>query len=444
MNLTLYSTWRKRLITLIRSTHFGSILLIRVKKILIFLRLKNNNIIKHVENIKIEPNKWYEILTIKEWCESQQLSYSVIHAAKHLTIPSPTIYHPDMPGYFFPSGEGLLPEVYLAKLKNVTVIEGTDVVITDNDKILYDELAIDEAGKYDFRNTIKCVFFKRDIANRKISLNFEKNLSTLPKTAIHFCKDYSGNYFHWLVEGLPRMWIIEQFPELDAIPILVDHHLIKQHIEALEILNRGKREIIYLAPGEGYYIENLIYPSHFSWMHNNYYHPMDIGKDILISPQAIQYIRNQFLPSKIDFPKQKIFISRKNTTNKRLLNYTEVEEFFSGLGFHVVCPEELSFVEQVNLFSQAHLIVAIAGAACTNIMFAPQGCQIYIFITNNRHVNYNIFNMIATAVGVHLNFILGKEEKLINNDITLHNPFAVDMVLVKSMMENALLNAWKL
>ena len=43
------------------------------------------------------------------------------------------------------------------------------------------------------------------------------------------------------------------------------------------------------------------------------------------------------------------------------------------MGFETVYTEELSFAEQVRLFSETRCLVSIHGAGLTNLMFMPPG-----------------------------------------------------------------------
>jgi capsular polysaccharide biosynthesis protein len=62
-----------------------------------------------------------------------------------------------------------------------------------------------------------------------------------------------------------------------------------------------------------------------------------------------------------------------------MLNEDEIEEKMTQLGFAVVHPEELTFDEQVTMFSRARVIVGPHGAGMTNAVFSPSSCLIVDF-----------------------------------------------------------------
>jgi capsular polysaccharide biosynthesis protein len=65
-----------------------------------------------------------------------------------------------------------------------------------------------------------------------------------------------------------------------------------------------------------------------------------------------------------------IFISRQKALGRRILNEQEVIAALAPLGFVAYTLEEMSFQEQVRLFSQAKAVVAPHGAGLANMMFA--------------------------------------------------------------------------
>lgn len=377
--------------------------------------------------------KKHNVKSFKSWCGK---NYHVIESKRSITINPPLIISSDKVNHVLEKSQGNLPEVYLAKLKNVMVIECTDMVIPNRRIALYDEIALDTYGKYEERHNYSGLIFGRQKNPNKLCLKYKKNeVTKLPETAIHFCKDYSFNYFHWLIEALPRLSIIEKFPELDSIPLLIDSNLKPQQLEALQILTKGKRELITLELGQAYHIKNLFYPSCLSHVHNNYYHPVDFNNDIVISPDAIRYLRKNFLPFAKNLAlKNKYYISRRNRgVGRRLLNDDEIETYLSEHDFTIIYPEQMSFVEQIQLFSQAKIIIGASGSAFANMIFSPPNCQIYILSANNEQVNFNLFSTLANVAQLQLNYVLG-EDQVIEYLTKTHNSFKVPIHLIESIL----------
>jgi hypothetical protein len=80
---------------------------------------------------------------------------------------------------------------------------------------------------------------------------------------------------------------------------------------------------------------------------------------------------------------KRIYLSRRNHAQKRrqqnvrmFINEAELEERLEKVGFHIICPEELSIKEQVAVFHGADLIVTPSGSAMFNTVFAKPGTTI--------------------------------------------------------------------
>lgn len=377
----------------------------------------------------------FNIISVKEWCERNHEPYHIIPTNRTVNIKPPEfICENNAPT--IQAVDATLPEVYLAQLSDVKIIECSDIVITNAKTAIYDEMALDTENKYEERNNLSRLINSWERSPNRLGLNYKLNRTTsLPNTVIHFCKDYSPNYFHWMIEALPRLSIIDKFPELKNTPLLVDATLYPQQLEALEYLTQGNREIIRLNKGEAYHVKRLIYPSCLSHIHNNYFHPIDYRKDVVISPDAIIYLKNRFKPLTDDTKAtRKIYLSRKSTgANKRIENDDEIANFLANHGFEVVLPETLTFAEQAKLFSQAAIIIGASGSAFTNLIFAQQNTQAIILSANNPQINFNLFSTIAQVNGVHLTYILGNDIAGSSSTQT-HNMFNVPTSMLASCL----------
>jgi len=386
--------------------------------------------------IRSLSQKKYRVVSFKQWCETNNSPLTIIKVEKNVTISQPVFFSSTVYKAPFQTTQAELPDVYLANIKNATVIDGSDMVISDKNTVLYDEMALDPEGKHRPRMNIAQTVVSRNLNPARIGIVYKKTKLVLPSnSAIHFCKDYSANYFHWLIEALPRLSIVEQFPELDAVPILVDHNLQSQQIESLRLINNNKREIIQLQTGQAYHVENLYYPSGMSHLHNNYDHPVAYGKDIVISPDAIHYLRKKILPLVDVKPAhRKLYISRKNMgAGKRMLNDDEIGTHFAAKGFEIVHPEKLNFIEQVKIFSEAEVIIGAGGAAFANMVFAPKACRVFALNANNSRINYSLFSMMADFIGMKFAYVLG-QDKSCNPTTQSHNDYVVDIKLIESAL----------
>ncbi|MBL0319438.1 MAG: glycosyltransferase family 61 protein [Alphaproteobacteria bacterium] len=103
-------------------------------------------------------------------------------------------------------------------------------------------------------------------------------------------------------------------------------------------------------------------------------------KGVFISAAYMAFLNEILLdyyqtPTLTTLPKR-IYLSRKHTKLRHILNEDELMPHLIRHGFEVVAPEQMSFKEQFSLFHHAEMIVAIHGAALTNLMFCKPGTNV--------------------------------------------------------------------
>ncbi|MEM9542463.1 MAG: glycosyltransferase family 61 protein, partial [Cyanobacteria bacterium P01_E01_bin.42] len=107
-----------------------------------------------------------------------------------------------------------------------------------------------------------------------------------------------------------------------------------------------------------------------------------------------------------------IFISRRNSRSRRIVNEDEVIKTLAKLDFVPYLLEDFDWQDQVKLFQQAKKIVAPHGAGLVNMVFSPQNTQILeLFGRKISHAFY------ALAKGLNLEygciFCEPREEKIL-------------------------------
>tara|TARA_Y100000588_G_C14270132_1_gene931956 strand:+ start:273 stop:1343 length:1071 start_codon:yes stop_codon:yes gene_type:complete len=190
-------------------------------------------------------------------------------------------------------------------------------------------------------------------------------------------------YGHWIGEFLGRLHLMTIHNiTYDWLYVPYDKPYIK---ETLTLLGIDHNKIIQPF-GEYAHIEaeELIIPSLTARMlptDQYVFHPC-----VMYCPLwNINWLRTTFLPiahnnkSQQNFSK-KVFISRHDATQRKMLNEELVFSYFEKKGFKRYNLSQLSFIEQVQLFHQAEYIIAAHGSALTNIIFCqPNTCIIEIF-----------------------------------------------------------------
>jgi capsular polysaccharide biosynthesis protein len=120
---------------------------------------------------------------------------------------------------------------------------------------------------------------------------------------------------------------------------------------------------------------------------------------------------------------KKIYIKR-NSHYRNVTNAEEVEEMLVAKGFVVVEPEKLSFIEQVELFSSAEVVVGATGASFANLIFCKPETKIIILISDYKNMIYGYWQNMASAVGNKVTYVIGASDEIFSH---LHSNFQISI-----------------
>lgn len=373
----------------------------------------------------------YKVLSIKEYSNKNNLCYRTIDIKRSRKIFIAPYYEEENKMII---KEFISPEIYTIEFNNVSVIGENSVIIADKNICLYDMAASDVDKRYDLRfGGIKNID-----KNTAIIETINSNQEITEGISLNGFASY--NYYHLLVELLSRMIYIDKFPEYNNIPIIVDECVmnVPQYQEMLNIVNKGKHEIIFIKRFYEYHVNKLVYFSYNSWLPINLKKRSDQkGCDFMMDEVALQQIRKRVTEYfNIDIATckgiEKIFISRKNTKNRRLVNEEKVIELAKTHGFDVVFPEELELSEQIKIFSQAQIVLGATGAGFTNIMFCPPNVKI-MCITPKDYKYYG-YATLAGLLKLEFRFIDAKVLK--KERVTSMECYKIDIDYLKRVIKD--------
>ncbi len=193
-------------------------------------------------------------------------------------------------------------------------------------------------------------------------------------------------YGHWLAELLTRLLMVHaQDIEYDWIYTPYTHRYIK---ESLALLGIDPSKIVEPFHATHYIqADELIVPSLPSRQipsspssHFTGYYPATF----YCPDWTIALLRDTFLPiiknQDFAFASKKVFISRNDSHQRRMINEDQIFALFEQKGFKRYRMSNLSFAQQLALFYNADYIVAAHGSALTNLIFCqPHTKVIEIF-----------------------------------------------------------------
>lgn len=206
------------------------------------------------------------------------------------------------------------------------------------------------------------------------------------------------NYWHWLSEVLCRLALIEmENIEYDYLYVNQDSKFMKETLElwgipAHKIINPTTNEFCIKA-------DEVILPSLVSNVNFGF-----VPFSCYAQPHLLKYVRNKLLnaalrhDSKNIFSK-KLFISRKDSTIRNIINEDEFFEALKAYGFERYELAKLSVIEQIQLFNQAEIIVSPQGTCLANSIFCNPDVKIielfqglndstFWYLTQDFQLNY--------------------------------------------------------
>lgn len=172
------------------------------------------------------------------------------------------------------------------------------------------------------------------------------------------------NYWHFLVEVLPRLMVRERVAETRPLPVLL-FDLRPYHREMLQLAGLPAEQVIdardLVGPDSAqihYRLSRAAVPSAVPY------------------PVAYRWLRDRLLPCRRSDgpPTRRLYLSRRGSAPKhRIANDAEIAALLEARGFETVQPERLGVLETIELMAEAQVVVAPVGAATANQVFLPPG-----------------------------------------------------------------------
>lgn len=222
----------------------------------------------------------------------------------------------------------------------------------------------------------------------------------VPK-AIFISDDNSHGYFHWITDVLPKLFLVEKSIFNDYILLIpekffsmIANETIKQYkIQSQQILviPRYKKVLVdellvlehsALPTGTGNYRPKIIqkirsyYTEIFSKNENDLQteenKKLFDGKHPCNTHSQLTKVGNSVL---LRYGRR-LFISRSDAKYRYLANEIDIIPMLEKNGYSILKAAELSFKEQVVLFSNAQIIIGMHGAGLTNMIWMPKDSKI--------------------------------------------------------------------
>ncbi len=238
---------------------------------------------------------------------------------------------------------------------------------------------------------------------RKRRVVSEAVLLTLP---------WHHNFYHWMVEILPRLSLCDSFPELQGLPLLVARSSPRFVRESLALTG---------------YLDRALFLDDGAYRFEKLHLPTRLAPASQASPLAVEWLRRKVPALPPSNPVRRLYISRRDAKIRSVTNEAEVEAALADLGFINVVPSEHSLSRQVELFRNADIVVGSHGAAFANLAFAKAGTAIIEFFEPG-HFN-PAYTRIAAINCLRYGFLVGRKRTL---------GFSIDVPQLRQMVAEAI------
>jgi capsular polysaccharide biosynthesis protein len=183
------------------------------------------------------------------------------------------------------------------------------------------------------------------------------------RVAIAATPEAAGNYYHWLLDLLPRVLLLKHaarnFSNYDVL--LLNGSRANYERETLAALGVPPQKIRYVGSRDRFHVASAVFSS------------MDIN---VVAPWKVHGLRElaSSYPSRLH--RSRLYFSRARAAVRRIVNEKEISEVLRQHDFEILEAENLKWREQADLFASASVIVAPHGAALTNIVFCQPGTRV--------------------------------------------------------------------
>jgi capsular polysaccharide biosynthesis protein len=378
----------------------------------------------------MQTKKKLHLITLKDFIKNKEIEKTGLIKASIVKTIAPHFISSGKMAFKkndYPSER--FPEIYVATIREVIVIGGSNLSIVNNEIISHDLLAIST----DFTPEEKHLRINREGNAFRLTYRVITKKHSKLTEAASFVDALSHNYAHWMTEVLPRIVSFCSNNKYKNVSIIIDDKLHKNIMATLAKVV-GRRKVYLLPMNQCVEIDKLYVTSVAGYIsyerRYKFFQPSSEGK---FNANAMRLLVSLLRPlnDKRQTP-QKIYL-RRNSGYRNLTNQNEIEALLTRHRFTIVESEKLSFLEQVNYFSKAKVIIGPTGASFANLIFCNKKVNLAILINNDKYMIYKFWVNLASIMGIQVNYITGKSKQFFGG---IHRDFSVDLDLIDAYVKS--------
>ena len=301
------------------------------------------------------------------WCAAGGERYTRLARPQWLRLPQPKAL-PEDESLHFALPKPFALEIFLARVTRVRVLP-KDLLLLSGDGQLFLDGFVRFPQQYALREGGA---IRHCADDGRLLLALPERCLAVDESCVWL--GAGSGHFQWVFESLARLWVIEQQPELQDRPLIVQDSITRWQDELLQLLGYGAERRIE-APADAMlecrelHAASMVTVGHF------------------IAPVAIQHLRRELarrIAPASDAPRR-IYLSRQGAATRRLANEAELLPLLEQHGFVAVDAQGMNAAEQLALFQCAEFILGVESAALVNLLIAPAHARVGVIVARGLY-----------------------------------------------------------
>jgi capsular polysaccharide biosynthesis protein len=232
------------------------------------------------------------------------------------------------------------------------------------------------------------------------------------------------NWYHWMVEYLTRMFQVDASVPTSA-PFIVSSRTPRAGIEALETF--ADREIVVIDAALAHEVGRLHVLAPPVQVLDTTRVPWSQGLSMNAAPLQEFRRRLGLGDHSLEGKGRRVFL-RRTSSRRGLINEPQLAEISSRLGLELVDPSDLTWREQVDLFSSSSLLVGASGAVMANYLLMAPGSRV-LALTSDSLADFVLPAALAGISEAAFSYLTGPNESALKDHLALnrwlHSSFSV-------------------
>lgn len=281
-----------------------------------------------------------------------------------------------------PEGAGPVPSNHEEIVREWKFVRPFVAVIDNIDLVGPNALAVAEDGAFVVEATTGSTLRVIDAVVRAIGagvMPIHQGTGRGLETAVSFAGPWSGEFFHWFADFLPRLRVLQKWERItnEAPQVIIPSDPQSWVVDSLTRLGvPPERQATWR--GGRLSVDRLIVPSM-----PRHTHSTAPPEGYVHSPREIGWVRDRLLEtvSEVCAPDvgQRLYVSRSRQPTRRVKNESDLLSVAAEYGFEMIYPEDYSLAKQVAAFSQAEAVLGPHGAGLLNAIYGENTTLIELF-----------------------------------------------------------------